>query len=116
MTEKPAAEALLQRCVELAADKKARDMLALTLSGLTLIADYFLIMSATNTRQAQAIADEITEKLKAEGNPPLRVEGYRDGRWILIDLGPTVVHIFLDEERAYYDLERLWGDAPRQEF
>ena len=115
MTETPA-EQLLQRCVALAQEKKARDIVSLTLTGLTLIADYFLIMSATNTRQAQAIADEITETLKAEGRPALRVEGRQEGRWILIDLGAVVVHIFLDEERAYYNLERLWGDAPRQTY
>ncbi len=115
MTETPA-EQLLQRCVALAQEKKARDIVSLTLTGLTLIADYFLIMSATNTRQAQAIADEITETLKAEGRPALRVEGHREGRWILIDLGAVVVHVFLDDERAYYNLERLWGDAPRQAY
>jgi len=116
MTEQPAAEQLLERCVELAQVKKAKEITSLALAGLTLIADYFLIMSASNTRQAQAIADEITETLKAEGRPALRIEGYREGRWILIDLGSVVAHIFLDEERAYYDLERLWGDAPRQEY
>jgi len=87
MTEQPAAEQLLQRAVELAQEKKAKQLTSLALSGLTLIADYFLIMSAANTRQAQAIADAIAETLKAEGRSALRIEGYREGRWILIEFG-----------------------------
>lgn len=110
------AEALLQQCAELAAAKKAHDIVSLKLAGLTLICDYFLLASASNTRQAQAICDHIEIEMKAAGYPPLRIEGYREGRWILIDFGMVVVHIFLDEEREYYNLERLWGDAERNSF
>jgi len=110
------AETVLQRCVELAADKKGRDMVSLKLQGLTLICDYFLIVTAANTRQAQAISDNIQEEMKKGGIAPLRIEGYREGRWILIDFGVVVVHIFLEEERQYYNLERLWGDAEKEEY
>ena len=115
MTENNA-EIILRKCVELADEKKARDMVSLKLKGLTVICDYFLIVSATNTRQAQSICDNIEEKMEEYGNAPLRIEGYREGKWILMDFGVVVVHIFLDEEREYYDLERLWADAERQEY
>lgn len=110
------AEALLEKLVKLAGDKKAQDIVSLKLQGLTLICDYFLIASATNTRQTQAICDNIEETMKHDGQAPLRIEGYRDGRWILIDFGSVVVHIFLQEEREYYNLERLWGDAERIDY
>ena len=111
MAEKFSPEALLQRIVELAVEKKARDIISLNLRGLTLIADYFLIMSVANNRQAQAVCDHICETAKAEGEPCLRVEGYKDAKWVLIDFGAVVIHVFLGEEREYYDLEHLWGDA-----
>lgn len=110
------AELLLQKCVALAEEKKARDIVSLKLAGLTLISDYFLIMTATSTRHAQTLSDHIELEMKAAAMPPLRIEGYRDGRWILLDFGAVVVHVFVEEERAYYDLERLWGDAERAEY
>ena len=110
------AESILQQCVALAQEKKGRDIISLKLRGLTVICDYFLLVSATNTRQAQSICDNIEEKMKENALPPLRIEGYREGRWILLDFGSVVVHIFLEEERQYYDLERLWGDAERVEY
>ena len=110
------AESILQQCVALAQEKKGRDIISLKLRGLTVICDYFLLVSATNTRQAQSICDNIEEKMKENALPPLRIEGYREGSWILLDFGSVVVHIFLEEERQYYDLERLWGDAERVEY
>lgn len=110
------AETMLQKCVELSADKKARDLVSLRLSDLTTICDYFLLMTASNTRQAQSICDNIEEGMKAEGQPPLRIEGYNEASWILMDLGQVIVHIFLPETREHYDLERLWGDAERIEY
>jgi len=110
------AEQLLEKCVALAQEKKARDLVSLHLTGLTLICDYFLIASTTNTRQAQALADHLEISMKEAGMPPLRIEGYRDGKWILLDMGSVVVHVFQDDERSFYDLERLWGDAPRVEY
>lgn len=96
---------------EAAGDKKARDVKTLQLSELTIITDYFVICSANSTTQVKAIADNIEEKLKEQGMAPLRREGMREGRWILIDYGSVVVHVFLEEERNYYNLEKLWGDA-----
>ena len=113
MNELKTPEELLARCVALAEDKKGRDIVSLKMSGLTLVCDYFLLVTAANTRQAQSISDNIEMGLKEDGLQPLRIEGYRDSRWILMDLGSVVVHIFLPEEREFYDLERLWGEAER---
>jgi ribosome-associated protein len=78
------------------------------------IVDAFVITSASNTRAVATIADEVERRIKeAGGGGPLRVEGLDDKRWVLLDYGDVVVHVFLDETRSYYDLERLWGDVPR---
>ena len=105
-------KALLDLCIESAQEKKAIDIVSMELKGITTIADYFLIMSANNIRLAQALADHLEETLKAANNPPLRIEGYRDGKWILLDMGALVIHIFQIEEREYFSLEKLWADAP----
>jgi ribosome-associated protein len=98
--------------VDAASDNKAEDILVLNVSEVTTIADLFVIMSGRGERQVQAIADAIIEKSKAAGRQPVGVEGYKGGRWVLIDLGDVVVHAFVPEERDLYRLERLWGDAP----
>jgi ribosome-associated protein len=78
------------------------------------ITDAFVISSGRNTRQVRTIAEEVEAKLKVEGGiSPLRVEGLGDSQWVLLDYGDLVIHVFLDETRAFYDLERLWSDAPR---
>jgi ribosome-associated protein len=78
------------------------------------ITDAFVITSGRNTRQVKTIAEEVEARLKADGGiSPLRVEGLGDTQWVLLDYGDLVVHVFLDETREYYDLERLWSDAPR---
>ncbi len=107
---------LLLKCVELAKEKKAGDIIALSLGGLTIIADYFLIMTAANSRQAKAVADYLDEETKKLDNKALRIEGHSEGRWILMDYGSVIVHIFLEEEREYYNLEKLWEDAPKESF
>ncbi len=94
-----------------ASDKKARDIVILDMDGVSLVADHFVICSANSTTQAQAIADNIEERLEKEGLTLLRKEGYREARWILMDYGACVVHVFVEEDRRYYSLERLWGDA-----
>lgn len=94
-----------------ASDKKARDIVILELEGVSLIADHFVICSANSTTQVKAIADNIEEKLEEQGIKALRKEGYREGRWVLIDFGSCVAHIFIEEDRLFYNLERLWGDA-----
>ncbi len=104
--------ALADIVIEAATDKKAEDIAVLNVSEVTTIADLFVICSGRGERQVQAIADGVMEKATAAGRRPFGVEGYTSGRWILIDLGDVVVHAFVPEERAYYRLERLWGDAP----
>lgn len=96
--------------------KKERDIVGIDLHEVSSVADYFLIMSGSNKPQLKAISDNIEEKLAEQGLHPLRIEGYREAEWILLDYGSLVVHIFVDEQRDYYNLERLWGDAPAYKF
>ena len=86
----------------------------LEVGGVLAITDAFVITSGRNSRQVKTIAEEVEARLKADGGiSPLRVEGLGESQWVLLDYGDLVVHVFLDETRAYYDLERLWSDAPR---
>ena len=103
---------LARHLVDVASDKKASDVVLLNVSELTTIADYFVICSGTSERQVQGIAEAILEAGKAEARRPLGVEGASAGRWILVDFGDVIAHVFAPEEREYYKLERLWGDAP----
>lgn len=99
--------------VSAAVDKKAFDVVVLAVNELTSIADYFVLSSANSERQAQAIADNIQGKLRQEkGLKPRLVEGATPGRWILIDFGDFIFHVFTEDCRRFYGLERLWGDAP----
>lgn len=107
-----APRAMADLVVDAASDKKAEDILVLNVSEVTTIADLFVICSGRGERQVQAIADAIVEKAKAAGRQPVGVEGYSAGRWVLIDLGDVVTHVFVPDERQLYRLERLWGDAP----
>ena len=98
---------------EAAADKKADDIVILDVSRQLVITDHFLICSGNNERQVRTIADEIEHKLAVERNErPYRREGQREGRWVLLDYVDFVVHVFHREDREYYNLERLWSDAP----
>ena len=98
-----------------AADAKlGADTIVLEVGPVLAITDLFVITSAPNPRLVRTICDEIELLVKADDGPsPIRIEGLDDARWVLMDYGDFVVHIFLDEARAYYDLERLWADAPR---
>lgn len=102
--------------VKAAGDKKARDIVMLDMRGVSLIADYFIICHGNSTTQVRAIADNIAEQLKKRDIMPLRREGLSDAHWVLLDYGYCVVHIFTEEDRNFYGLERLWGDAKRIEF
>ncbi len=95
-----------------AAEMKAQDLVALDVHALTSFADAFLLATGTSDRHVRSVADAVLEANAGMGAPPLGVEGYDEGRWVLIDLNEVVVHIFQEEVREYYDLERLWGDAP----
>lgn len=92
-------------------DKKAQDIVVLDISQISVVCDYFVIASGNSSTQVKAIADYIEAKLQEMGSELLRREGIREGRWVLLDFGDVVVHVFQDEERQYYNLERLWGDA-----
>jgi ribosome-associated protein len=95
-----------------ASDKLAQHILAFDVSDELAITDAFLLASATNDRQVKAIVDEIEDKLREHGAKPVRREGERDGRWVLIDYAEIVVHVQRTEEREFYALERLWRDCP----
>lgn len=106
-------ESRVRVAVAAALEKKAFDLDVLSVGELTSIADYFVLASAGNERQAAAIADAVVEQLKQQlGVRPLLVEGTTPGRWILLDFGDFIVHIFTEDVRRFYGLERLWGDAP----
>lgn len=94
-----------------ALDRKAYDLLLLDIGEISSLADYFLICTARSDTQAQAIAESIRQNLAAVGVRPLLIEGYQSGQWILMDYGDVAVHIFLEDVRAFYDLERLWARA-----
>lgn len=95
-----------------AADKLATDIIAFDVSEQLAITDAFVLASGSNDRQVKAIVDEVEDKLREIGAKPVRREGERDGRWVLIDYGEIVVHVQHEEERQFYALERLWRDCP----
>jgi ribosome-associated protein len=97
-----------------ASAKKGEDIVALDVGDILSITDAFVITSATNTRLVRTLVDEIEKAMKEHASSsPTSVEGLDDATWVLLDYGDVVVHVFLDETRAYYELERLWSDAPR---
>lgn len=106
----------LRLAIRSAAEKKAQHMVALDLRPVASFTEFFVICSAQNQRQVQAIADEISEQLKKQlKQSPVRVEGYNAAEWVLLDYGDFVFHIFAKEAREFYDLERLWRDAAKVE-
>ncbi len=108
-----ALDARIESTLRAASDKKAHDLVVLDLRPVATFTDYFLIASGRNVRQVQAIADEITERLKREGTRAERIEGYQTAEWVLVDYGDFIVHIFEDKARRFYDLERLWREGVR---
>jgi len=103
---------LLTAAAEAAHDKKAENVLAFDVSEHLAITDAFLVASASNDRQVRAIVDAIEEKLRTLDAKPVRREGEREGRWVLLDYLEVVIHVQHDEERSFYSLERLWRDCP----
>ena len=103
---------LLQLTVEAADDKRADDIVALDVAEVSLMADYFVVLSADSKRQVQAIADNIVDFVRKAGSDVKSVEGRTAGEWVLIDAGDVIVHVFQKDARAHYNLEKLWSDAP----
>ena len=104
--------AAARRAVELAADKKASDIVLLEVGGLTTVADYFVICSGSSERQLGGVADGVIQGMKDEGVPLVGREGGPGSHWLLLDFGAVIVHIMAPPERDYYQLERLWSQAP----
>ena len=112
MTASPHAVELATAAAEAAADKLATDVVALDVSGQLVITDVFVVASAPNDRQVRAIVDAVEDRLRELGAKPVRREGEKDGRWVLLDYAEIVVHVQHAQERQYYALERLWKDCP----
>ncbi len=114
-SERMTKETLLQVAYNAAEDKKAEDIVVLNMEGISLLADYFVICTGNSDRQVQSIAKEIMDKAHEEGHEVKSMEGFDSARWILVDLGDVVAHVFHKDERSYYNLERLWREAPQME-
>ena len=106
------AQQTLDYCSEWLLDRKGEDIVAIDLRKVAEFADYFMICTGTSDVQVRALADAVIEGMKEAGQRPLHVEGYDSRKWVLIDFVDVVVHVFQPEEREFYALERLWGDAP----
>lgn len=102
---------LAELVAKAASDKKAHDIIIMDLTGISPVTDNFVVCSANSSTQVQAIADNIEEQLGEHGVRLLHREGYREAHWVLLDYGNCVAHIFVEEDRRFYNLERLWGDA-----
>jgi ribosome-associated protein len=103
-------------CARIADDNRGKDIMLLDLRKTTPIVDFFVILTASSRRQGNAIASDVDQAMKKLGEAKLGLEGSEEGRWILIDYGDFVVHIFSPEDRAFYALEEIWGDAPKLDF
>ena len=101
-----------QRAARIALDHKAAGLTVLDVQGVSSVTDYFLVCSGRSTTHVRSIADAIRTELKTDGVRPLHAEGQPESGWVLLDYGDVLVHVFLEDTRAYYALERLWGDAP----
>ena len=104
-----------ERALAALVDRRAVDPIVLDMREITLITDYFLICSGTSNVHIRALSDGVVEAMKEAGVRPFGVEGKEGARWVLLDFGEVIVHIFAQEEREFYALDRLWGDAPRVE-
>ncbi|MFA4884413.1 MAG: ribosome silencing factor [Desulfotomaculaceae bacterium] len=105
-------QAITNIAVQAAKDKKASNITVLDIREVTVIADYFIICSGFSSTQVRAIAENVQDELEEAGMLALRREGFREANWVLLDYGDVIVHVFQDAERQFYNLERLWGDAP----
>ena len=114
MTSNP--RQIITKAINAAEDKKAKNIVVLDIEAISSVCDYFIICSGNSSTQVKAIAENIEERLEEQGINLIRKEGMAEARWILLDYGDFVFHVFLEEERNYYNLERLWGDAKVVDF
>ena len=105
------AKELAKKIFDALEDKKGEDIKIINISEVTVLADYFIIASGTNRNQVQAMADNVEEVLAKEGAEPKQIEGTRNSNWILMDYGDLIIHVFDEENRLFYDLERIWRDG-----
>ena len=110
MVEKNAKE-MVKRAVAALQDKKGEDIRVIDISGVTVIADYFIIASGSNPNQVQALVDNVEEQMYKAGYDDPRVEGYNTASWVLLDYNDVIVHVFSQDDRLFYDLERIWRDG-----
>jgi ribosome-associated protein len=110
-----ASQDILQIVANAIDDKKAEEIIILDMAGVSLMADHFVICHGNSDKQVQAIAKNVKDTLSENGYDIKRIEGFDEARWVLIDSGDIIVHIFHKDERGYYNLEKLWGDAPTVE-
>ena len=111
MTDIEISKNMAKMAVEALEDRKGEDVHVIDISKISTLADYFVIASGTNINQVQALADNVQEKLGRAGHDTKNVEGYDSGKWILLDFGDIIVHVFDSENRLFYDLERIWRDG-----
>ncbi len=107
---------LAKKAAAILDNKKAEHLNVIKIDDISSLGDYFVIGSATSSTHVRSLADELEEKLKEEGVAPARVEGYRSNSWVLLDYGSVVVHIFTQDARDFYDLDRLWADGQQVSF
>lgn len=107
---------LAKKAAELLDNKKAMRLNVIKVEDISSLADYFVIASGTSNTHVRSLSDELEEKLKEEGVAPTRIEGYRSNSWILLDYSSVVVHVFTQEARDFYDLDRLWADGTKVEW
>lgn len=106
---------LARVCTRVAEDNKAEDLVVLDVRGISSFTDFFVIMSGRSTRHVQALAESMENELRSKRIKTSRAEGLQEGKWVLLDFGDVVVHVFYHDQREFYDLEGLWHDAPRIE-
>ncbi len=111
MTENKAAFDTVKTAVDAISDKKGKDIKVIDISEVSIMADYFIITSGSNVNQIKAICDNVREKLAKKKVFPKQVEGYDAAGWVLLDYNDVIIHVFDDESRSFYDLERIWSDG-----
>lgn len=111
MAEKLSPKEIMEAAYSALESKMGKEIKVLETTELTILADYFIICTASSTTHIKTLCDEVEKRVENLGETPRHVEGYRSGGWVLLDLGCVIVHIFLEEQREFYGMERLWSDA-----